>query len=128
MIYVGIDVAKDKHDCFIRNSDGEILFQSFVITNNREGFETLFQRIKSASDDLDKVKVGLEATGHYSYNLLGFLLDKGLTTFVINPLHTNLYRKSLSLRNTKTNKVNPSTIAATMMSDINLKSYSNTSY
>ena len=23
MIYVGIDVAKDKHDCFITNSDGE---------------------------------------------------------------------------------------------------------
>ena len=27
MIYVGIDVAKDKHDCFITNSDGEVLFQ-----------------------------------------------------------------------------------------------------
>ena len=25
MIYVGIDVAKDKHDCFAINSDGEIL-------------------------------------------------------------------------------------------------------
>jgi transposase len=25
MIYVGIDVAKDKHDCFITNSDGEVL-------------------------------------------------------------------------------------------------------
>ena len=47
--------------------------------------------------DISKVKVGLEATGHYSYNLLGYLLDKCLTTFVINPLHTNLYRKSLSL-------------------------------
>ena len=23
MIYVGIDVAKDKHDCFITNSDGD---------------------------------------------------------------------------------------------------------
>lgn len=22
MIYVGIDVSKDKHDCFITNSDG----------------------------------------------------------------------------------------------------------
>ena len=105
-----------------------MLFKSFSISNNRVGFETLFQRIDSVADELNKVKVGLEATGHYSYNLLGFLLDKGLTTFVINPLHTNLYRKSLSLRNTKTNKVNPSTIAATMMSDINLKSYSNTSY
>ena len=128
MIYVGIDVAKDKHDCFITNSDGEILFKSFTISNNCEGFETLFQRIESVSDDLSKVKVGLEATGHYSYNLLGFLLDKGLTTYVINPLHTNLYRKSLSLRKTKTDKVDSRTIATMIMSDMNLKSYSDTSY
>lgn len=25
MIYVEIDVAKDKHDCFITNSNGEVL-------------------------------------------------------------------------------------------------------
>ena len=128
MIYVGIDVAKDKHDCFITNSDGEVLFKSFTISNNREGFETLFQKVQSVSDDLTKVKVGLEATGHYSYNLLGFLLDKGLLTYVINPLHTNLYRKSLSLRKTKTDKVDAHTIASMIMSDVNLKSYSDTSY
>ena len=126
--YVGIDVAKDKHDCFITNSDGEVLFKSFTIPNNREGFETLFQKVQSVSDDLTKVKVGLEATGHYSYNLLGFLLDKGLPTYVINPLHTNLYRKSLSLRKTKTDKVDAHTIASMIMSDVNLKSYSDTSY
>ena len=128
MIYVGIDIAKDKHDCFITNSDCEVLFKSFTISNNRDGFETLFQKIQSVSDDLTKVKVGLEATGHYSYNLLGFLLDKGLPTYVINPLHTNLYRKSLSLRKTKTDKVDSRTIATMMMSDVNLKSYSDTSY
>ncbi len=128
MIYVGIDVAKDKHDCVITNSDGEVLFKSFTISNNREGLETLFQRIESVSEDLSKVKVGLEATGHYSYNLLGFLLDKGLPTYVINPLHTNLYRKSLSLRKTKTDKVDAHTIASMIMSDVNLKSYSDTSY
>ena len=110
------------------NSDGEVLFKSFTIANNREGFETLFQRIQSVSDDLTKVKVGLEATGHYSYNLLGFLLDNGLPTFVINPLHTNLYRKSLSLRKTKTDKVDAHTITSMIMSDVNLKSYSDTSY
>ena len=69
MIYVGIDVAKDKHDCFITNSDGEVLFKSFTISNNREGFKTLFQRIGSVSDDLNKAKVGLEANGHYDYSL-----------------------------------------------------------
>ncbi|MBD5522613.1 MAG: IS110 family transposase [Lachnospiraceae bacterium] len=128
MIYVGIDVAKDKHDCFISNSDGEVLFNAFTIPNNREGFDSLFQIIKAASENLTQVKVGLEATGHYSYNLLGFLLDKGLTTFIINPLHTNLYRKSLSLRQTKTDKVDAHTIASMLMSDVNLKSYSDTSY
>lgn len=128
MICVGIDVAKAKHDCFIMNSDGEVLLQSFTIPNNREGFETLFQRIESVSEDLSKVKVGLEATGHYSYNLLGFLFSKGLPTYVINPLHTNLYRKSLSLRKTKTDKVDAHTIASMIMSDVNLKSYSDTSY
>ena len=128
MIYVGIDVAKNKHDCFITNSDGEVLFKSFTITNNLDGFNELYQKIESVMKDVSKVKVGLEATGHYSYNLLGYLLDKGLTTFVINPLHTNLYRKSLSLRQTKTDKVDAHTIASMLMSDVNLKSYSDTSY
>ena len=128
MIYVGIDVAKDKHDCFITNSDGEVLFKSFTISNNHDGFETLFQKIQSVSDDLTKVKVGLESTGHYSYNLLGYLLDKGLTTFVINPLHTNLYRKSLSLRKTKTDKIDSKVIAMMLLSDVSLKSYSDISY
>ena len=76
MIYVGIDVAKDKHDCFITNSDGEVLFQVFTIQNNREGFDGLFSRIQSVSHDMSNIKVGLEATGHYSYNLLGYLIDK----------------------------------------------------
>ena len=128
MIYVGIDVAKDKHDCFITNSDGEVLFKAFTISNNLDGFNELYQKIESVMEDTTKVKVGLEATGHYSYNLLGYLIDKGLPTYVINPLHTNLYRKSLSLRQTKTDKVDARTIASMLMSDVNLKSYSDTSY
>lgn len=128
MIFVGIDVAKDKHDCFISNSDGKVLYKVFTITNNLEGFHDLYQKISSVMVDAAKVKVGLEATGHYSYNLLGYLIDKGLTAYVINPLHTNLYRKSLSLRQTKTDKVDAKTIASMLMSDVNLKSYSDTSY
>lgn len=128
MVYVGIDVAKDKHDCFIISSEGEVLQNVFAIPNNMTGFNELFQKIRFVSGTLSKVKVGLEATGHYSYNILGFLLDKGLVTFVINPLHTNLYRKSLSLRKTKTDKVDARTIASMLMSDVNLKSYTDTAY
>ena len=45
MIYVGIDVAKDKHDCFITNSDGEVLFKPFTITNNLDGFNELIKKL-----------------------------------------------------------------------------------
>ena len=128
MIYVGIDVAKGKHDCFITNSAGKILFNVFTIANSLDGFNDLFHKISSLETNPDNVKIGLEATGHYNYNLLGFLIDKGLPTFVINPLHTNLFRKSLSLHLTKTDKVDARTIALMMMSEVNLQSYSDTSY
>ena len=80
------------------------------------------------TDDKAEIKVGLEATGHYSFNLLGSLIDKGLATCVINPLHTNLYRKGLSLRKTKTDKVDAGSIAMMLMTDKTLKPYSDTSY
>ena len=68
MIFVGIDVAKDKHDCFILNSEGTVLADVFTIANSAS--QTLLSRIQSCSQGESKIKVGLEATGHYSYNLL----------------------------------------------------------
>ena len=128
MICVGIDVAKDKHDCFILNSEGAVLVDVFTIANNLEGFNTLLDKLRACSTPQDSIKVGLEATGHYSYNILGFLLDNGLSTYVLNPLRTNLYRKSLSLRKTKTDRVDARTIAAMLLSDAGLKPYTDTSY
>ncbi|WP_122789849.1 IS110 family transposase [Intestinibacillus sp. Marseille-P6563] len=128
VVSVGIDVAKDKHDCFIQSSEGEVLADVFTISNNMDGFHTLLEKIQVCTASQDKIKVGLEATGHYSYNLLGFLLDNGLATYVLNPLRTNLYRKSLSLRKTKTDHVDARTIAAMLLSDVGLKPYTNTAY
>ena len=128
MIYVGIDVAKDKHDCCILSSDGEILFSPFTIPNNLSGYDELYEKIWSLTKDLSKIKVGLEATGHYHLNLLHSLLDNGLPSFVINPLHTNLYRKGQSLRKTKTDKVDAASIAMMLLTDRTLKPYSDTSY
>ena len=125
---VGIDVSKDKHDCFILSSEGEVLADAFTVPNNMEGFTTLLKRIQDCTTPQDKIRVGLEATGHYSYNLLGFLLDNGLPTYVLNPLRTNLYRKSLSLRKTKTDRVDARTIATMLLSDVGLKPYTDTAY
>ena len=128
MIYVGIDVAKNKHDCCILGSDGEILFSPFTIQNTLQGFDVLYEKIWSLTQDLDEIKVGLEATGHYHLNLLRSLLDNGLASYVINPLHTNLFRKGQSLRKTKTDKVDASSIAMMLLTAKTLKPYSDTSY
>lgn len=128
MIYVGIDVAKDKHDCCILGSDGETLFSPFTIPNSLIGFGELYEKIWSLTSDLTEIKVGLEATGHYHLNLLRSLLDNGLPSFVINPLHTNLFRKGQSLRKTKTDKVDAASIAMMLLTDRTLKPYSDTSY
>ena len=74
------------------------------------------------------IKVGLEATGHYSYNLLGFLLSNGLEIFVFNPLQTNQFRKSLTLRKTKTDKVDARTIALMLVTEFGNHAYSLQAY
>ena len=73
MILVGIDIAKDKHECYIRTLEGSVLHKPFSIANNIEGFEELYSKIHSCADN--EIKVGLEDTGHYSYNILGFFAD-----------------------------------------------------
>ena len=56
MICVGIDVAKDKHDCFILSSEGEVLADVFTIPNNAEGFDQLLQTICRCTCPQDKIK------------------------------------------------------------------------
>lgn len=128
VISVGIDVSKDKHDCFIIDSEGNVLADVFSVPNNRDGFCTLLRKIQDCSSPEDEIKVGLEATGHYSCNLLGFLLDNDLDTYVLNPLRTNLYRKGFTLRKTKTDPVDARMIARMLLSDAGLKPYSCLAY
>jgi len=115
MIYVGIDIAKDKHDCLIVNSDGNVLFPSFTISNDISGFSHLLKRMHSCTSNQQNIKIGLEATGHYSNNLIEFLVNKNYPIFIINPLHTSLYKKSQSFRKTKTDKSDAHSIVCMLM-------------
>lgn len=114
MIAVGIDVSKSKHDCYILSYDGEVLNSGFTFSNDRKGFDFLLKQIALFPKDI--IKVGLEATGHYSANLISFLTDNGLSPIVLNPLQTNLYRKAQTLRKTKTDKTDARLIASMIIS------------
>lgn len=129
MLFVGIDVAKSKHDCCIIDSDGVIITDSLRISNTKDGFDILYNTILSALDSNDflKVKIGLESTGHYSTNITNYLYSKGFSITVLNPLVTNAFRKAGTLRKTKTDKCDAKVIATMLFSDES-KSYSPSSY
>lgn len=127
MIYIGIDVSMEKHDCFAMNSDGEILIENFSFSNDLAGFDLLYTSISKLSNDFNNIKIGLEATGHYSNNIHNFLISKGFKTILINPLQTNLHRKAQSLRKTKTDKLDARYIT-TLLISANFKSYLLPSY
>lgn len=129
MIFVGIDVAKSKHDCCIIDSDGVLYTDSLRINNDKEGFDKLYNTILSILDSnkVNNVKIGLESTGHYSNNITNYLHSKGFQISILNPLATNLFRKASTLRKTKTDKTDAKVIATMLLSDES-KSYSPLSY
>lgn len=125
MYYVGIDVAKNKNDCIIINSEGQTIHDVFTFENNKIGFADFYRSVTSLLPL--EVRIGLEATGHYSLNLIDFIDSKQLPLIVLNPLSVNLYRKSVTLRKTKTDKVD-CLIIAQMFRSGEFKSYSPLSY
>lgn len=119
MLFVGIDIAKNKHDICILDSLGTLLVKQLTISNTKEGFMTLHNQLsKLLAETGDKMKVGMEDTGHYSNNLLYFLRSNNYSTYSYNPYLIKEFAKSQSLRRTKTDKADARTIALKLMTDL----------
>jgi transposase len=131
MIYVGIDVASTKHDIVILNGLGEIFKKAFSIKNDLDGYKKLLSEISSAKEffnDLN-VRIGLESTGHYSRNILHFLILARFEVMFINPLLTNMDRKASSVRKTKTDSIDAKAICMFLIRNQNdFKPYTLSSY
>ena len=114
MIYIGIDISKYKHDCFICKDTGEVIVENLSFENNKKGFQQFLDSLKPY--DNDNVHIGLEATGHYGLNLKLFLEKNNYTFMEFNPLLVKEFKKSLTLRRTKTDKVDAIIICQKLMS------------
>ncbi|WP_225589999.1 IS110 family transposase [Enterococcus faecalis] len=86
MLYVGIDVAKNKHDLAVIDTAGTIFIRHLQIKNNREGFTKLQMTLANLQETTgEEIQVALEDTGHYCFNILRFLRTQGYPTFSYNP-------------------------------------------
>lgn len=103
MIYVGIDIAKTNHYASIVDySTGEVIEKPFLVTNNKQGFEFLYSKIKNFNKD--NILIGLESTAHYGNNLIFYFHEKTFKLAVINPIQTASLRKT-RIRKVKNDKV-----------------------
>jgi len=112
MIYIGIDIAKQKHFAAAMTADGEVLIPPFGFMNNSEGFSLLLSKLKPF--DKSSLLIGLESTAHYGENLICYLFDLGYRIAVINPIQTATLRKT-NIRKTKTDKVDTLLIIKSMI-------------
>lgn len=124
--FIGIDIAKYKHDCFVLNHEGEVIRESFSFTNDRTGFAYL-KEILSTLVSNQTMRIGFESTGHYAMNLKVFLEENGFSYMQFNPFLIKRFAQATTLRKTKTDKVDARLIALYLMS-VDYKPYPPQSY
>lgn len=115
MYLIGIDISKYKHDCFIATETGEIIKDTFSFNNNQQGFLEFLNVLQSLDSSQTK-RIGLEATGHYGRNLKVFCDKHGYTYMEFNPFLVKKFATSLTLRKTKTDKVDSRLLSMILLS------------
>jgi transposase len=109
-VFIGIDVSKDKFNvCAISNPNSIIFEHTFEMS--KQGFSSFVEYLYSFSKN--SIILALESTGCYHLNLLSFLSLNNFSCVVFNPL-TVKDSPSISLRKTKTDKIDAFSIARTL--------------
>ena len=109
--FIGIDIAKYKHDCFIMDQYGSVIRDSFSFSNDSAGFSLLLSVLDSLEPSYEK-RIGFESTGHYGLNLKCFLEEHDLSFMEINPILIKRFSSATTLRRTKTDKADAALIAS----------------
>ena len=90
------------------------IIAKFTIANDKFGFEHLLTTLNSLSNAED-IKIGFESTAHYALNLELFLENAHHSFIEVNPVLIEEYKKSTTLRRTKTDSVDCESIAQWLM-------------
>lgn len=110
MLYLGIDIGKRNHVASLIDEKAKILFKAFSFSNTTDGANSLIEKL-SAHTDKSNVEIGMEATGHYWLSIYSFLIEKGFTVYVVNPIQTDGWRKGTEIRKRKTDIIDSVLIA-----------------
>lgn len=111
MLYLGIDIAKHNHVASLLDENAKPLFKAFAFSNTVDGANSLIEKLSSFITSVSDVEIGMEATGHYWLSVYSFLVEKGYTVHVVNPIQTDGWRKGTEIRKRKTDIIDSVLIA-----------------
>jgi len=111
--FIGIDISKDKFNYAIIDDSMSILNEG-QFDMDAKGFNDFNKALKSYSDAV----IALESTGNYHLNLLAFLTANEHTVALINPALIKKFAQTITLRKTKTDKIDAIIIAKFILKNI----------
>jgi transposase len=112
-LVIGIDIAKETHYCRAFNFRGLEFGKVYTFNNNLVGFDNFKKWVVEImnNNDLDKLMIGMEPTGHYWFNLAEYCRDNDMELVLVNPFHVKRSKELDDNSPTKTDRKDPKTIA-----------------
>lgn len=117
-LIIGVDIAKFKHVARAQDFRGIEFGKPCYFENTKDGFSTflnwIFQNMQD--QEMEKVIVGMEPTGHYWLNLAHNLKENGIKFVAVNPLHVKK-SKELDDNSPTKNDVKDAKVIAQLVKD-----------
>jgi len=117
-LIIGVDIAKFKHVARAQDFRGMEFGSPCYFENTKEGFGHFLTWISELKreQDMEKVMVGMEPTGHYWFNLAHILKENEIKFVVVNPLHVKK-SKELDDNSPTKNDVKDARVIAQLVKD-----------
>ncbi|WP_243357423.1 IS110 family RNA-guided transposase [Bacillus litorisediminis] len=117
-LIIGVDIAKFKHVARAQDFRGLEFGSPCYFENTKEGFCHFIKWISEIKKEqnMDKVVVGMEPTGHYWFNLAHILKENEIKFVAVNPLHVKK-SKELDDNSPTKNDVKDAKVIAQLVKD-----------
>jgi transposase len=117
-LIIGVDIAKFEHVARAQDFRGMEFGSPCYFENTKEGFGHFLTWISELKreQDMEKVMVGMEPTGHYWFNLAHILKENEIKFVVVNPLHVKK-SKELDDNSPTKNDVKDAKVIAQLVKD-----------
>ncbi|WP_163103226.1 IS110 family transposase [Peribacillus alkalitolerans] len=117
-LIIGVDIAKFKHVARAQDFRGMEFSAPCYFENTKQGFQLFLQWIHHLKQEqnMEKVIVGMEPTGHYWLNLAHILKENEIKFVAVNPLHVKR-SKELDDNSPTKNDVKDARVIAQLVKD-----------